>query len=147
MELTGDRSQLVELEDQIYQHVAKRMQLQNSEGNFRAGMSPAGSDQAYDRYLKARNVELKQQDPKDLDTAIGLYQDAINTEHTFSLAHMGLARCYLSQFRAARDHKVLQKAMAAAQLAVEVDDDSPDAHYVLGDVYANWGRARKRLLN
>ncbi|MGO9516617.1 MAG: tetratricopeptide repeat protein [Candidatus Korobacteraceae bacterium] len=143
VELTGDPSQLVELEDQIYEHVAKQMRIENSEGSFRAGMRPA-RDQAYDRYLKARNIELKQ-DPKDLDTAIALYQDAIDTEHTFSLAHMGLARCYLSQFRASGDHKVLQKAIAAAQLAVQVDDDSPDAHYVLGDVYANSGKSAEAV--
>jgi serine/threonine protein kinase/tetratricopeptide (TPR) repeat protein len=136
-ELTGDLSQLAELEDQIYERVARQMRIENSEGNFRAGMNPTGSNQAYDRYLKARYTELNQQDPRDLDTAIGLYQDAVNIERTFSLAHVGLARCYLAQFRISKDSKLLQKAMAAAQQAVQLDDDSTDSHSVLGDVYTN----------
>ena len=140
VELTGDRSQLVELEDQIYERIAKQMLIENSEGSFRAGMRPAG-DQAYDRFLKARFVELTQRDPKGLETAIALYQEGIDIDgKNFSLAQMGLSRCYLSQFRTSGDHKVLQKAMAAAQLAVQVDDDSPNAHSVLGSVYANMGK-------
>jgi len=144
-ELTGDRSHLMELEDQMYERVAKQMHLQNSEGSFRAGMNPAGSNQAYDHYLKARYMALNQQDPKDLDTAIGLYQDAINLEHTFSLAHVGLARCYLSQFQISKDSKLLQKAMSAAQQAVQLDDDSPDAHIVLGEVYKSAKNKDKSL--
>jgi serine/threonine protein kinase/tetratricopeptide (TPR) repeat protein len=144
-EFTEDRSHWMELEDQIYQRVAKQMHLQSSEGSFRAGMNPAGSNQAYDHYLRARYVELKQQDPKDLDTAISLYQDAINLEHTFSLAYVGLARCYLSQFQSSKDSKLLQKAIAAAQLAVQLDDDSPDAHTVLSEVYKSAKNKEKSL--
>jgi eukaryotic-like serine/threonine-protein kinase len=135
VEIAGSRSQLLELEGQIYEHVTKQMHLQSSEGSFRAGMNPTGSNQAYDHCLKARYLELNQQDPKDLDTAIGLYQDAINLDHTFSLAYAGLAKCHLSQFRISKDSKLLQKATAASQKAVQLDDDSPDAHTVLGEVY------------
>jgi serine/threonine protein kinase/tetratricopeptide (TPR) repeat protein len=144
-EFTGDRSQLVELEDQIYERAVKQIHLLSSEGSFRAGMNSAGSNQAYDRYLRARYMERNQQDPKDLETAIGLYQDAINIEHTFSLAHVGLARCYLSQFRLAKDSRLLQKAAAAAQKAVQLDDDSPDAHTVLSEVYENAKNKEKSL--
>jgi tetratricopeptide (TPR) repeat protein len=144
-EITGDRSTLLELESQIYDRVAKQMRLQDSEGSFRAGMNPAGSNQAYDRYLKARYAELNQQDSKDLETAIGLYQDAINLEHTFSLAHVGLARCYLSQFRISNDSRLVQKATAAAEQAVQIDDDSPDAHAILGEVYRSAKNMEKSL--
>ena len=143
--LTGDRSQLLELEGQIYEDVTKQMYLQTSEGSFRAGMNPTGSNQAYDRYLKARYAELSQQNLKDLDTAIGLYQDTINIDHTFSLAHAGLARCYLSQFRISKDTKVLQKAIPSAQKAVQLDDDSPDAHTVLSNVYESAKNREKSL--
>jgi serine/threonine protein kinase/tetratricopeptide (TPR) repeat protein len=135
VELTGDPSQLLGMEGQIYEHVTKQMHLQSGEGSFRAGMNPTGSNQAYDHYLKARYAELSQQNPQDLDTAIRLYQDAINSDHTFSLAYAGPARCYLSQFRISKDTKLLQKATAAAQKAVQLDDDSPVAHIVLSEVY------------
>jgi serine/threonine protein kinase/Flp pilus assembly protein TadD len=135
VELTGDPSQLLGMEGRIYEHVTKQMHLQSSEGSFRAGMNSTGSNQAYDHYLKARYAELSQQNPQDPDTAIRLYQDAINSDHTFSLAYAGLARCYLSQFRISKDTKLLQKATAAAQKAVQLDDDSPVAHIVLSEVY------------
>jgi serine/threonine protein kinase/tetratricopeptide (TPR) repeat protein len=134
-EISASRSQLLELEGQIYDHLAKQMQLQSREGSFRAGMNPTSNDQAYDQYLKARQAELSQQNSKDLDAAIDLYQDAIDLERSFSLARMGLARCYLSQFRISKDSRLLQKAVAAAQQAVQLDDESPDAHAVLGEVY------------
>jgi tetratricopeptide (TPR) repeat protein len=135
----------VEVEDQIYEHTVEQMHLQNSEGSFRAGMNPAGSNQAYDHYLKARYMELKQQDSKDLETARSLYQDAINIDHTFSLANVGLARCYLSQFRNSKDSKLLHKAIAAGQQAVQLDDESPDAHAVLGEVYKSAKNKEKFL--
>ena len=135
-ELSGDRSQLMKLENQIYEHVANQMHVQNSEGSFRAGMSPAGN-QAYYDYLRARYAELNEHDPKDLGTAIGLYQDAINIEPTFAVAHVGVAQCYLAQFRATKDPKVLQKAASAAQRAADLDDDSPEVHSVLSEVYKN----------
>src|ERR1039457_3903336 len=144
-ELTGDLSQLVELEDQIYEHTVEQMHLQNSEGSFRAGMRPAG-DQAYDHYLKARFMELNEQGPKDLETATGLYQDAINVDgQTFSLARVGLARCYLSHFRISKDSKLLQRAMATAQQAVQLDDDSPDAHIILSEIYSSAKNKEKSL--
>ena len=144
-ELTGERSQPVELEDQIYEHVAKELHLQNSEGSFRAGMNPATSDQAYDHYLKARYMELAPQGPKDLAAAAGIYQDAINLENTFSLANVGLARCYLSQFGIFKDSKLLQAATTAALRAVELDDDSPEAHTILGQVYKSAKNREKSL--
>jgi eukaryotic-like serine/threonine-protein kinase len=145
VELTGDPSQLLGLEGLIYEHVTKQMHLQSSEGSFRGGMNPTGSDQAYDHYLKARYAELSQQNPQDLDTAIGLYQDAINIDHTFSLAYAGLARCYLSRFQISKDSKLLQKALAVAQRAVQLDDDSPVAHIVLSEVYKSAKNKEKSL--
>jgi eukaryotic-like serine/threonine-protein kinase len=134
-EIVGNRSQPLDLENKVYEHFVQQTNLRSSEDSFRAGMNPAGNNQAYDHYLKARYMELKQQDPKDIETARGLYQDAIGIDHTFSLAHAGLARCYLSQFQISKDSKLLQKAAAAAQQAVQLDDDSPDAHAVLSEVY------------
>jgi eukaryotic-like serine/threonine-protein kinase len=144
-ELTADRSQPLELEDQIYEHVAKELHLQNTEGSFRAGMNPASSDQAYDHYLQARHVESVQQGQKDLETAVGLYQNAINLESTFPLAHVGLARCYLLQFGISKDSKILQKATEAAQEAAQLEDDSPDAHTVLSEAYKNAKNYEKSL--
>jgi len=121
------------------------MHLQSSEGSFRAGMNPTSSNQAYDHYLKARYAELSQQNSRDLDTAIGLYQDAINIDHTFSLAYAGLAKCHLSQFRISKDSRSLQKFTAAAQRAVQLDDDSPIAHSVLSEIYKSSSNKEKSL--
>jgi serine/threonine protein kinase/tetratricopeptide (TPR) repeat protein/TolB-like protein len=163
-ELTGDRSKLVELAGKIDERVARQLHLQKSEGSFRAGMVPA-SDQAYDRFLRARFMEFEREDSSILpfeiwekvrmpstitnsspiETAIGFYREAIEADRTFSLAHAGLARCYLSQFRTSEDPKLLQKAMAAAQQAAQLDDNSPDAHRILGEVYGSAKNKEKSL--
>ena len=136
VELAGDHSQLVDMEEQLYERVARLMHLENSEGSFRAGMRPTGTNQVYDRYLKAKYAEERRQDdPRELDTAIGLYQDALNLDRDFSPANLGLARCYLAQFRITQDAKILQKATAAAQRALQLDDDSSEAHTVLSEAY------------
>jgi serine/threonine protein kinase/tetratricopeptide (TPR) repeat protein len=142
---TGSRDELLELGNQIYEFTAKQLRLFGTEGSFRAGMRPADSNRAYDDYLKARFIEMNQQDSKDLEAAIKAYKDVIGVEPTLFLAHMGLARCYLSQFRIAKNPKSLQQAMDAAQQAVQLDDLSPDAHTVLGEVYENEKNKEKSL--
>jgi len=90
----------------------------------------------FEIYEKVRRPStINDSSPKYLETAIGFYQEAIEADHTFSLAQVGLARCYLSQFRTSKDPKLLQKAMVAAQQAAQLDDNSPDAHRILGEVY------------
>jgi serine/threonine protein kinase/Flp pilus assembly protein TadD len=144
-EFTGSRDDLLELGNQIYEFAAKQLRLLGAEGSFRAGMRPADSNRAYDDYLKARYMEMNQQDSKDLESAITAYKDVTKVEPTLFFAHMGLARCYLSQFRIARNPKSLQQAMDAAQQAVQLDDLSPDAHTVLGEVYENEKNKEKSL--
>jgi serine/threonine protein kinase/Flp pilus assembly protein TadD len=144
-EFTGNRSQLVELEDQQYEHIAAKAQLLNKEGSFRAGIRPTLSDLAYDHYLRGEHAEINAKEPKDLESAIGQYQDAIAAEQTFSLAYSGLARCYLSQYRNSKDPKLLQKSLSAAEKAVQLDDDSPEAHSVLGEIYKSANHNEKSL--
>jgi serine/threonine protein kinase/Tfp pilus assembly protein PilF/TolB-like protein len=144
-EVTGNRADLLGLGNHIYEITAKWLQIVGTEGSFRAGMNPANSNRAFDHYLRAGYWEFNQQDSRNLDAAIGSYQDAIKIEPSFSLAHMGLARCYLSQFRITRDGKFLQKAMASAQQAVQLDDLSSEAHTVLSVVYENSKNKEKSL--
>ncbi|MGA9471734.1 MAG: tetratricopeptide repeat protein [Terriglobales bacterium] len=144
-EFTGNRDELLELGNQIYEFAAKQLRLIGTEGSFRAGMRPADSNRAYDLYLKAQYMEVNQRNSKDLEAAISAYQDAINIEPTLSLAHMGLAGCYLSQFRIAKNPKSLQHAMDAAQQAIQLDDLSPDAHTLLSEVYENEKNKEKSL--
>jgi tetratricopeptide (TPR) repeat protein len=133
-EIIGNRADLLGLSNQIDGVAAKWLSLVGTEGSFRAGMNPANSNRAYSLYLQARYLELNR-DSRDLKGAVSSYQDAITVEPSLFLAHLGLARCYLSQFQITKDAKSLQQALASAQQAVQLDDLSPDAHTVLGDVY------------
>lgn len=135
-EIIANRADLLGFGNQIFGIAAKWLSLIGTEGSFRAGMSPANSNRAYDHYLRARYLELNR-DSRDLKGAISSYEDAINVEPSFFLAHLGLARSYLSQFQVTKDAKLLQQALASAQQAVQLDDLSPDAHTVLAEVYRN----------
>jgi tetratricopeptide (TPR) repeat protein len=135
-ELTGNRSNLLDLSDQVYEFTTKHLRLVQAEGSFRAGMRAVGSNESYDLYLKAVSADLNERGASDLENAIRLYQAAIAVEPTFALAYLGSARSNLYLYRDNKSSVALQKALAACNQAVQLLDDFADVHIVLSAIYA-----------
>jgi adenylate cyclase len=101
---------------------------------------PTDNLEAYELYLRAKPLILS-------GTAAGaqegrrLCENAVQLDPRYSAGYEGLAASYLVDYSQTAEPQELDRAFAAAQRSVALDDSSPYGHMVLGDVY----RARKQL--
>lgn len=101
---------------------------------------------AYELYLEGRNLVRTKSDVKTLDSAVSLYQQAIQKEPRFALAYAGLADAYLYLYDAKKESAWVQKAQGAAQQAQGLNDDLPEAHIALGSAYMVSGKTAEAIL-
>ena len=66
--------------------------------------------------------------------AIEYYQAAIQKDHDFAPAHVGLARLYVERYSALYPVESKQRAESELQAALELDSNLADAHAVIGDM-------------
>ncbi|HXJ92816.1 MAG TPA: tetratricopeptide repeat protein [Terriglobia bacterium] len=129
---------LFAVEDSISQQVSKALALQLSgqEQQQLAKRYTQNSD-AHQLYLKGRYFWGKRT-PAGVDESIHYFQQAIAADPQYALAYSGLADSYLLQgssgYSQLRPQEAMQKAMAAAERALALDDTLAEAHTSLGYV-------------
>jgi len=94
--------------------------------------------EAYEAYLKGRYYWNKR-DRASLEKSLGYFNDAIAKDPNYALAYAGLADVYvvLGPDWAMPPKDINQKAKAAAQKALEVDNSLAEAHTSLASIYHN----------
>ena len=97
--------------------------------------------EAKDFYLKGRFYWNKRT-PQSLNQAVDAFTQAIIHDPNYAAAYMGLADCYnlLREYSAMPARDAYSRAFAAAQKAVELDEQSSEAHASLAFVtfYGMW---------
>ena len=89
---TGGRQDLLTLEDQIFSKLVSTLDIkQSSEELARTKARPTGDIKAYEVYMKGRKVWRDSHNAQDLQSAIGLFNQAIKLDPQFALAYAGLA--------------------------------------------------------
>jgi DNA-binding winged helix-turn-helix (wHTH) protein/Tfp pilus assembly protein PilF len=92
-------------------------------------------------YLKGR-FYWEKRTPDGLNKALDYFTQAIVRDPNYSPAYVGLADCYnlLREYTAMPASEAYPRALAAAQKAVELDDQSSEAHASLAFAlfYGNW---------
>jgi len=145
-EFSGVQQDLLTLEDQIYGGVVEALALKpTSEESARATPHPTENFEAYDLYLKGRSAMRGQQDVKNIQTAIGYYEQALKKDANFALAYAGVAEASLVMYHEKKDSFWSQKALAAAQQAERLNDNLPEVHFSLGDVYTASGKGAEAV--
>jgi len=95
--------------------------------------------EAEDLYLKGRYFWNKRT-PEDLNKALDLFTQAIVRDPGYAQAYVGLADCYnlLREYSVMPPGEAYPRALAAAKKAVELDDNSAEAHNSLAFVTFYW---------
>ncbi len=144
-EFSGVSQDLLTIEDQIYSKLTGALQLGVKEDDLaRANAHPTDNIDAYDLYLRGRNVVRTEQDA-GLEKAIGLYTEALKKDPNFALAYAGMADASLAMYRKTKDSIWAQKALGAAQQAQHLNDQMPEVHSALGRVYLKTGKTAEAL--
>jgi tetratricopeptide (TPR) repeat protein len=94
---------------------------------------------AEELYLKGRYFWNKRT-PEDLNKALDLFTQAIVHDPSYAQAYVGLADCYnlMREYSVMPPNEAYPRALAAAEKAVELDDNSAEAHNSLAFVTFYW---------
>jgi eukaryotic-like serine/threonine-protein kinase len=136
----GVAADLFTLEDHIYAQVVSAMDVNpTNEENANAEARPTDNVASYDFYLRGRNA-LRVNDAKSIQTALDYFNQAVKQDPKFALAYTGVAQASLRMFGLTNDGFWTQKALAAAQQALQLNDKLPEVHSTLGSVYRATGK-------
>jgi serine/threonine-protein kinase len=127
------------VESDIAKTIADRLQAQLSGAEKSAiAKQPTGNPEAYELYLKGRHFWNRRTEP-DLRKAIDFFQQAIGKDSAYALAYAGLADCYAVMPNYSDDPPKpnIDRAIAAARRAIELDDSLAEAHSALGNALSN----------
>ncbi len=128
-----DFTNFLAVQDSISRKVVQSLLVQLDEKE-RQKFDQNGTEnaQAYQDYLRGRFF-WNNRTAIDLQKAIRHFENAIGKDQNFALAYTGLADCYqlLAEYGAATPHEAFPKAKSASQKALEIDDQSAEAHTAL----------------
>jgi tetratricopeptide (TPR) repeat protein len=110
-----------------------------NEENANAEARPTDNVASYDFYLRGRNA-LRVNDAKSIQTALDYFNQALKQDPKFALAYTGVAQASLRMYGITNDGFWTQKALAAAQQALQLNDKLPEVHSMLGSVYRATGK-------
>ena len=145
-EFAGVTGDLLTIEDQIYARLVEALALKPSNEELaRTTSHPTENVEAYDLYLKGRRAMRGQQDVNNINKAIGFYEEALKKDASFALAYAGIADATLVMYYQKKDSFWTQKALGAAQQAQRLNDNLPEVHFSLGNVYAASGKRAEAI--
>jgi serine/threonine protein kinase/tetratricopeptide (TPR) repeat protein len=137
----GTKRELLALLEQIYNQVSKVLELTpTSEEIERAAVRPTDNPEAYELYYAGRNLYRGHPDIKQVNNAITLYDQAIQKDPNFALAHASLADASVRMYQETQNVAWMHKALEEAQLARKIDNNLREAHLSLGNVYHATGK-------
>jgi serine/threonine protein kinase/tetratricopeptide (TPR) repeat protein len=146
-EFAGVTGDLLTIEDQMYTQLVDALAVKPSNAELaRATAHPTQNMEAYDSYLRGRNLLRGQQDLNNVRSAIGFFEQALKKDAGFALAYAGVADASLIMYRETKDNIWSAKALGAAEQARALSEDQPEIHLALGSVYRSSGRTAEAIV-
>jgi tetratricopeptide (TPR) repeat protein len=134
---------VLSLESEVAESIARRVEVTVT-GEERARLVAARpvSPEAYESYLKG--LVAKGNSRAEVEASIANFDEAIRRDPTFAPAYVGLANAYDALgsilVGAAPPSETRPKVISAAQRALELDPELPEAHVILGYAYMSQWR-------
>ena len=145
-QFTGVPSEILTLEDQISGQIVTALDVKATNEELALSNShPTDNADAYDYYLRGKNALRGQQDEKNEEAAVGLFQQAIAKDPSFGLAYSGLANASLAIDAVKKDPLWSDRATSAAQQALRLNDNAAEVHFTMGRVYLATGKTQEAV--
>ena len=141
-------SDIFAVQDEISAAIAKALRVKLSRETAPQRYTP--KIEAYEAYLKGRHQQAKTT-PESLELARRYYEQAIELDSAFGMAHIGLAFYWmtLTHFGQHSVEEGVSAARAEVQRALQIDPSLPDGHALLGYLAAlfdsDWAAAEKHF--
>ena len=127
-------SDIFVVQEEITKEISEKLRLKlTGEEKQRLAKRYTENTEAYEDYLKGRYY-WNRRTPEALQKGIEYFQRAIEKDPAYALAYAGLADSYqdLSVYSRTPPKEAYQKARAAAEKALAIDDSLAEAHTPLG---------------
>ena len=96
--------------------------------------------EAYLYYLQAREYIKRPDDPQTLESAISLYDKALQVDNRFAAAFAGLCDAYWGMYLLVRQNELVDKAVDACLQAEKLESDLAEVQVALGEIYKGRGK-------
>ena len=100
---------------------------------------------AYEFYLRGRGYLLDFDRDASLDSAITLFQQALQADRRYGLAYAGLGEAFWRKFEFSKNKDLVEPARMACQSAVSLGSKLAAAHLCLGTVYNGTGEYERAV--
>jgi len=126
--LRSSPGEIFGLQAEIAQKLARALEIQLSPvERRRLAQDPTRSAQAYDHYLRGRELLESATDDSGLSSSIQMLERAVDLDPGFALAHSGLSEALWRSYVVSLDQERLALAEAAADRALTLDPALPAA--------------------
>lgn len=95
---------------------------------------------AWEFYLSGRGNLQRYDRPENIDSAIGLFERALNEDPRYALAYAGLGEAYWQKYKVGKDAQLVEQAVKNCKQALELDDQLPPVHVTLGVIHTGTGK-------
>ncbi len=94
---------------------------------------------AYTLYLQGKGYLDNYDNPDNIDTAVNLFQQALQLDPTYALAYASLGDAYWKKYLHTRDARLIESTRAPCEQALHLDETLSSAHECLGTIAAGTG--------
>ena len=130
----SESKDVLKLQANLASEIARQIKVElTPEERARLADAQSVNPEAHEAYLKGLYY-TDQSDPNALLSAQKFFERAIELDPNFALAYAGLAQVYILGSLVGPPSQVMPLARAAAQKAVELDDNLAEAHSSLGTI-------------
>jgi serine/threonine protein kinase/tetratricopeptide (TPR) repeat protein len=146
-EVTGDSSEIFELQDRLFDKVLEMLPLA-VDPSKRAALQarPDTKPAAYDFYLRGRGYLEDYQNLDNIESAIGQFDKAIGIDKNYAPAYAAMGMAYTIGFQQKnRSKDWLDKARNQCERALAITPQLAEGHTCLGNVYYSTGRYEEAI--
>ena len=100
---------------------------------------------AYEFYLQGRGYLQRFEKVENLDTAIDLFNRAIEQDSVYALAYAGLGEAHWRKYEASKDVQWVKHAISYCDRALKLSDPMSPVHVTLGLIHHGTGHSEEAL--
>ncbi len=136
------------LQDGVVLEVAELLDVKLS-GEAKQLLSAGGTSvpDAYDFYMQGKGYLQRYEDPRNVDTAMGLFQRALEQDRQYALAYAGLGEAYWRKYDRTKDPQWAELAKKSCATAIGLNDKLAQVYVTLGMVHTGTGQYEEAIRN
>jgi tetratricopeptide (TPR) repeat protein len=139
--IEGNRGNFLSLQDAAVAKLSNLLDLRIDPRHARdiGEMRPIAPG-AHEFYVRGRGYLQRNDQLAKIDTAIGLFEKAIQTDSAYALPHAGLCEAYWYKYQRTGEATWVDEALASCEHAFDLNDQQSQVHVTMGRVHQGTGK-------